>query len=469
MGPVAMRRSALVPLLLACLLGVVWLNQGMSAARVDAIVSESQADPAAHPLGLVRYVLLNLYERSGDEEIYFAVANAIRGLPYDHARLTSRGQGTPASFARAPPEDGRWHRPYTEVPIEYPAAMIPLVLLPSFIAGESFEGYARAFGALMALLLIAAGMFAIRLQPEERAPRLTWWLTALLLAQGGLAIRRLDALPALLLAITLWATAERRAATAGVALGLATATKILPAILAAPLIAADPAMWRTPEARRRGALGFVAALLFGLGPMLLPPDALLEFLRYHSARGLHVESTWAVLLCAWRLLTGTASPSSLSFGSFNIDGPGAAVLARLSGPFAAGLVIALTVRCARAPAPDGEVARRDRLALALLAGLSVAWLSAKVFSPQYLTWALPLVLTVSGKRGETLRWLLFSIMTVTQVYLRGYYGQVIDVTAIGVGTLLMRLALLLAFVAVAVRGFERRRPLALESGCQGRS
>src|ERR1700733_15810488 len=161
-----LRRSAIVPFLVSCLVGIVWLNQGLSSTRVRAIVSANEQDPAAHPLGVVRYVLLNLYERSGDEEIYFAVASAIRGLPYDHARLASRGRGTPASFARAPPEDGRWHRPYTEVPIEYPAAMIPLVLLPSFIAGESFEGYARAFGALMALLLIAAGMFAIRLQPE---------------------------------------------------------------------------------------------------------------------------------------------------------------------------------------------------------------------------------------------------------------------------------------------------------------
>src|SRR5579862_23763 len=150
----SIRRSALVPFVVSCLLGIGWLNQGWSSARVDAIVSANEADPVAHPLGLVRYVLLNLYERSGDEEIYFAVASAIRGLPYDHVRLSSRGQDTPASFARTPAEDGHWHRPYTEVPIEYPIAMIPLILLPSFVAGATFDAYAFAFGALMAVLLL---------------------------------------------------------------------------------------------------------------------------------------------------------------------------------------------------------------------------------------------------------------------------------------------------------------------------
>src|SRR5450432_2538857 len=427
----SLRRSAVVPFVASCLIGIVWLNQGLKASRVDAIVSAHQADPAANPLGVVRYVLLNLYERSGDEEIYFAVANAIRGLPYDHARLTSRGQDTPASFARAPAEDGRWHRPYTEVPLEYPVAMVPLILLPSFIAGESFEAYTRAFGALMAVLLLAAAALAIRVQPAENARRQWWWMTALLLAQGGLAIRRLDALPALLLTITLFAAAERRVATAGVALGLATATKLLPAILAAPLVAADRALWRSPGARLRGVVGFAAAVCAGLGPMLFPPDALLGFLRYHSARGLHVESTWAVLLCTWRLATAGPSPSTMSYGSFNIDGPAATLVASLSTWIAVVLVGVITVRCARASAPDSEVARRDRLAIALLAALAALWLSAKVFSPQYLTWALPLVLAVSVKRGETLRWLLFAIMTLTQIYLRGYYGQVIHGTPKG--------------------------------------
>jgi hypothetical protein len=165
-----------------------------------------------------------------------------------------------------------------------------------------------------------------------------------------------------------------------------------------------------------------------------------------------------VLLSAWRLATGATSEAVVSYGSFNLDGPAADLLARLSTPIAVALVGIVTFRCARAPAPDSEVARRDRLAIALLASLAALWLSAKVFSPQYLTWALPLVLAVSSRRGELLRWLLFATMTVTQVYLRGYYGQVIHGTAIGVATLLVRLLFLVAFAVVAFRGLDGTAP-----------
>jgi uncharacterized membrane protein len=345
------------------------------------------------------------------------------------------------------------------VPIEYPAATLPLILLPSFLGGEDFDGYARAFAVLMAVLLLAAAALAMRVQPGEDRRRQWWWMTALLLAQGGLAIRRLDAVTALLLTIALLAAAERRAATAGVALGLATATKILPAILVAPLAAADRTLWRSRAACLRGFAGFVVAGFAGLAPMLFPLDTWLDFLRYHAVRGLQAESTGGVLLAAWRLATGRPeSPAVMSYGSFNIDGTAADLVARLCTPLSVVLVGIITLRCARAPAPDSEVARRDRLAIALLASLAALWLSAKVFSPQYLTWALPLVLAVSSRRGETLRWLLFAIMTVTQIYLRGYYGQVIHGTAIGVGTLLVRLLLLVAFAVVAVRGLERAAP-----------
>jgi hypothetical protein len=111
---------------------------------------------------------------------------------------------------------------------------------------------------------------------------------------------------------------------------------------------------------------------------------------------------------------------------------------------------ALAIWLARAPQPHEKAARRDRLALALLAGLSGLWLSSKVFSPQYLTWAMPIVLAVSGKRGRTLTWLLFATMAVTQIYLTGYYGEVIHRSVVGVGSLLVRLLLLGAFAAVAL-------------------
>lgn len=444
-------RASLAPILLAGLIGAVWLNQGVSHTRATAI-TDSIRDPLHHPLDAARYVTVELYERSGDEEIDFAVANATRGLPYDEDRLLRRGHDTPASFGRAPAVDGRWHRPYVEVPFEYPAAMVPFVLAPSLLGGRSFEVYTRLLGALMTAILLCAASVAIRAQPG-RGERERWWaMAALLLAQGSLSVQRLDAVPALLLAVAVWAAARRKPATTGVALGLATAVKLFPALLVPLVVVADRDGWSGGRARARGAIAFGAAAGLGFLPMLFPPDALLDLLRYHGARGLHVESTLGALLGLWHVVTGEARPATLSYGSYNLDGAVAGLLARLCAPLMLALFGAAVVGIGRRAPARSDVERCDRVALALLTGLAALWLSAKAFSPQYLTWAMPLVLCVSGACGRRLTWLLFAIMTLTQVYMRAFYGQVIAGTVVGVGFLIVRLPLLVAFAVAAWRG-----------------
>jgi hypothetical protein len=397
----------------------------------------------------------------------------MRGLPHDDDRLLHRGHDTPPWFDRAPAVDGRWHPLYVEVPFEYPIALLPFVLLPSFIAGETFEGYTRALGVLMTAVLLAAAALAIRAQPDRPAKDRWWAMVAMLLAHGSLAVQRLDAVPALLLAWALWAAVARRPAMTGVALGLATATKLFPVLLVPLLVAADPDAWRTWRARLRGALGFALAAAAGFVPMLFPPESLLDVLRYHSARGIQAESTAGALLALGHLLAGTVAPATLSYGSYNLDGATAALLARLCTPLMALLLAGATawfVRAARADEDGSEgtfaapsrrglhqdVDRCDRLALALLSGLGVLWLTSRLFSPQYMTWAIPLVLAVAGKRGKTLTWLLFAILALTQVYMRAFYGQLIRGTPVGVGFLIVRLPMLVAFLVVALRG---ARPL----------
>lgn len=449
--PSLVDRRTLVPFAVAAFVGAVWLNQGVSHTRATAIL-DSIDDPLHHPVDAARYTLVELYERSGDEEINFAVARAIRGLPHDDERLLHRGHDTPASFDRAPAVDGHWHRPYVEVPFEYPIAMLPFVLLPSLVAGATFEGFTRVFGAFMTMLLLMAAGLSIRPMPAREAQTRRWAFVALLLAQGSLVVQRLDAVPALLLAWALWAAVARRPMSTGVALGLATATKFFPIFLVPLVVVADRDAWRTREARIRGAFGFGAATALGFLPMLFPPTSLIDVLHYHLARGLHVESTMGVFVALGHLLTGVKAPATLSYGSYNVDG---ALATSLAQPCTALMILLLAgaVRSfARATPPADEDERADRLALAMLTGLAVLWLSAKAFSPQYLTWAIPICLAVSGKRGFTLTWLLFGIMALTQVYMRAFYGQVIDGTPIGVGFLLARLPLLVTFALVAVRG-----------------
>ena len=454
----ASRPSIILPLVVACLVGLVWLNQGVSSARVDARVATLNMES---PLGVAEYLRLNLYARSGDEEIYFAVASALRGLPHDQSRLSDRGASTPAWFSQTTAADGHWHAPYTEVPIEYPIATLPFVLLSSLLAGTSFRGFTVILSSLMLACLIGASALAIRAQPD-RDRRERWWAVVwMLLAQGSLAVQRLDAVVALGLACLLSALCERRRFVAGASLGLATALKLVPIVLAAPLLAADRELWtnkRRLTALVSPAAGLFGALALALGPMLLFPGALGRVLAYHGERGLQAESSFGVLLGVWRKLGGTSTPTAYSFGSFNLVGGHADWLASLCTPLLIVLMTGLVIQVARAPAPTNETQRRDLLALALLGAMMALWLSGKVFSPQYLTWAMPVVLVVSGKRGRTLTKGLILVMAVSQLYGRGYYGQVVAQGALGVFTLLGRLLLLVALAVLVWRAIGARAP-----------
>ena len=450
-----------LPFAVACFVACVWLNQGRSLAHTDALFAESAAHPDDHVLDRLRAPMLFLYRRSADEELYFNVASAIRGLPYDRATMIAMRANAPASFRRLPEADGRWHRPYADVPLEYPAVMLPFILAPELLAPSSFERFGALFGLLMACGLLAGAALAMRAQPWRRDPARTregWWLVAaMLLAQGGLAIQRLDAVPALFLAVALWAAVTRRPATLGFAMGLAVAAKLVPALLLPPLLLADRAAWREKKAIVRLGAGLLAATVLGFAPMLVTPDALADVIRYHAQRGLHVESTYGVLLGVYRTIAGTVTPSTLSFGSWNLDGAAAGAFARASTALTVLGVGALSWWVSRAREDEtgrGSVClrvRADRVASAMLAALAVFWLTAKVFSPQYLTWAIPLAPALSGARGRRIGWLLVACMAVTQIYLRGYYDHVTEQRPLGVATMVVRLATLGALLWFTLR------------------
>jgi len=139
-------------------------------------------------------------------------------------------------------------------------------------------------------------------------------------------------------------------------------------------------------------------------------------------------------------------------------------LAMVSAPLTIAAIVGLGVLLYRAPPASDEVSRRDRLALTLLAGMCALWLSAKVLSPQYLTWGLPLVLGVSGKRGRAVTIGLGATLFMTQLYLCGHYETVIAQSPLGIVSLDVRLALLIALTVVVVRGLARGAP-APQRGC----
>lgn len=435
--------------LFAAFVGCVWLNQGPSLARYDALASEA----ALHPLLRIWLPLAFAYRRSADEELYFATANAIRGKPFDESVLVAKRGKTPEEYRHFPPPDGQWHRPYSEVPFEYPPLVLPFVLVPSLLS-RTFGTFAIFFGLLMAGLLLLSVALAIRTNPRsssvERAGQ--WWLAgALFLAQGALVVQRLDATATVLLSVALWAAVYRKPFLLGLAVGLAAAAKILPVLVLLPMMAADRDTFRSRGAITRVAVGFVLGLALGLVPMaLLSPTAFGGLVKYHGARGLHVESTYGVLFSFAALLRGHSPVATLSFGSYNLGGEAASIVSKVATPLLLLVSLAFSVWIMRRSRPETEAARRDAIAYAGLGALLCIWLFSKVFSPQYMTWAIPFAVAVANRSVGAC---LLLAMAISQAYLRGFYDAVIAMLPLGVAAIGVRLCILVVLAVAVIRSW----------------
>lgn len=440
-----------VALAFTTFVAIVWLNQGISLRAWKERGSRSHGALAA-----VRAPFDFLYRRALDEEMYFATASATFGQTYDKSVFGIRGE-TPLPPVDVP-ADGRFHAPYLEVPFEYPPPNVPFVLLPRLI-GDTFERYARLFGALMGALLVGAASLAAGIaspnDPAERGRRIAVF-GLLLLAHGALAIQRLDAIVALMLVLLVRAAIRGDDRSVGFWAGLVGATKIVPIVVAAAVVVAGGAR---PERLKRAGLGAAIGLLVGIGPMLvLAPDSMRLMLRYHGERGLHVESTLGVLYGATKAALGMREATVLDYGSFNFHGSVADVLAKGS-PLLLALLVGVVLHAAyvasrgtlRESGGRGSSVLTKRVVLAALAATVALFLGGKVFSPQYLTWALPLVIAVPDKSWRRVAFAYGVVLVLTQLYYRGYYDHVYLQRPLGVVTVVARLAVLTLFFAWIVK------------------
>jgi hypothetical protein len=430
----------------------VWLNQSLGGKDWEAFRDRTLAAPASHPLDAARYPFMFLYRRAPDEALYYATASAILGKPCEVDTSAIRGDSPLPPLAT--PGDGVLRVPYAQVPLEYPPPNLPLVVLPRLLT-TAFATYAYVFGALMAALLLAGGVMGARIGVRaSRSPRANdeaeriFAFGLLLLAHGAIAIQRLDALVALLLVLMVRAAVRRDDAQLGLWAGLVGATKFVPILVLPVLLLASGVR----GGKRLGAvaLGASVGLAFGLGPMIvLGRESLPMILSYHSARGLHVESTLGVLYGAVKWVLGRAEASHLDYGSFNFPGPVAGLLGKLAMPLTLGLVagVAYVSRTTREPdePEQDEEARVTRIVVAALAAVTALWLGGKVFSPQYLTWALPLAVALPGRAFVRVSFVLGLVVLISQIYLRGYYDHVYNQWPAGVITMVVRLGVLGVF------------------------
>ena len=273
----------------------------------------------------------------------------------------ARGEGA------VPLKDGPW---------EYPAAAAVLIAAPSLLRGAP---YVLGFVAQMALfdlaVLFLLAFFGLRRGTLAGA----WWWVAAVPLLGPVALGRFDVVPVLFAAGGMLAASAAAPLTAGVLLGTGAVVKLWPALVVPLVLALHRGGVRVLAGGVAVGL-LVLALLARSGAL----DQTFSFLRYQQERGLEVESLPALPLMLARVRGEPGITVFFDFGSYQVDGPGAEALLRVSDvglPAVLVLVAILTWRARRGDADRGQAVAV--LALVLMTGFL---LFDKVLSAQYPLW-----------------------------------------------------------------------------------
>ena len=310
--------------------------------------------------------------------------------------------------------------PYRDFRLEYPPGALPVFVLPSLGHEGDQQAYDRWFERLMALCgcLTVVGT-AIALRALGAGPARTGaalGLTALSpLLLGSVVLSRFDYWPAALVALAVAALLWERTALSALALGAAIAAKLWPAVLA-PL--ALLWVWRTRG--ERAAAGWAAGLVAVDAACFVPfavlsPGGLQASFHAQLARPLQLESLGSALLIAVHHLAGTHLTVVTQFGSQNPSGGGVHALTIASTVLSAVALTGIWLLFERGPATGERLVAHSAAAVAVLLAF------AKVFSPQFLVWLVPLVPLVRGRRGLGAGVLLAASLALTQAWFPRHY------------------------------------------------
>ena len=398
-----------------------------AAQQMGDVLGAGQWKPS---VGIAVGALRALGTDDGDINRYFAYANAVLGRPYQgyyvrplegwkvDARTLVTGKDVNDPAETPPVVPAAPLVPYRDFLVEYPPGFFLFAVLPALAARDT-DTYRVLFSSLMALLLALGAWACARMArhlglDEERLAK-SAAITALLL--GTILVRRYDAVVSLSLCVGLWGCLARRPVATGVALAVGIAAKALPLLLC-PL----PILYYATGRRwREATIAVAAALACGLAidlPFAQAAGAhLFDMIAYHGERPLQIESTAGALLVAARLFDPGFAASAHTFGSANVvsraDGPLRAIAGVLPMLALAAIFIWtwLELRVA------GDERTRDKLLLrATCASLVALMALGKVFSPQYLTWLVPLALLLSLEGGASRSLLLVSLGLTQLIY-----------------------------------------------------
>ena len=356
-----------------------------------------------------------------------------------------------------------------EVPVmEYPPFALVFFAIPRLFADTPW-GYNVAYVAevlvFMVVGLLLVSKLAERMGHDQKKAMLVYAILMLLMLE--FVVDRYDIFPAILTLASFYMFASKRHGCACLLLAVGAMTKLYPAVLFPLylLYLAYGRQWRDAAVSCAAFLG-TCVLIVGVA-WLINPELITNFLSYHTDRPLQIESVPAsvVYLLSMFGLTDVwiqpfADPDS--FGSDNLMGPLPDAVASVMMPLMVVLILAVYAYYA---VLRHRGVRDDDLRLIGLAAVAVLMLfmvANKVFSSQYLIWAIAPIAFVVASRDtgfeRRLLWLSVLVLVLTQAnfaYNAGYLGGGENINDLGMMVILARNVLAVWLTCMVLGGMRR--------------
>ena len=356
-----------------------------------------------------------------------------------------------------------------EVPVmEYPPFALVFFAIPRLFVDTAW-GYNVAYVAevmvFMVVGLLLVSKLAERMGHDQKRAMLVYAILMLLMLE--FVVDRYDIFPAILTLASFYMFASKRHGCACLLLAVGAMTKLYPAVLFPLylLYLAYGRQWRDAAVSCAAFLG-TCVLIVGVA-WLINPELITNFLSYHTDRPLQIESVPAsvVYLLSMFGLTDVwiqpfADPDS--FGSDNLMGPLPDAVASVMMPLMVVLILAVYAYYA---VLRHRGVRDDDLRLIGLAAVAVLMLfmvANKVFSSQYLIWAIAPIAFVVASRDtgfeRRLLWLSVLVLVLTQAnfaYNAGYLGGGENINDLGMMVILARNVLAVWLTCMVLGGMRR--------------
>jgi hypothetical protein len=331
--------------------------------------------------------------------------------------------------------DGRV--PYRDFSIEYPPGALPIFVLPAVMFGDAQDAhwsppddagrrYHRAFDSLVVLLTAAMVMFtALSLAALGRPARAQAISLAVVASSplliGHVFVERYDVWPTALTAAALAAAVRGRYRLGGAALGVGAAAKIYPALLVPVLVIVAGRQRGLRESILSAASAVGAAALVFLPFAISSWSATWQTLRNQLGGGLQVETLASSVLVMTRHVTewlGLPSTPELTvraeehgLGRDVLRGAGIDTTTRALTVVLVVFLCMLWLALARSKNdPRDDLVRYSALSVA------AALVLGTVLSAQYVTWLIPLVPLVAGRRGAAATFFFVSAAVLTHAW-----------------------------------------------------